>query len=366
MSLIPYLRFSIATAASPNDATARLAAAVAKSPLLGWADTARPFEGWVRGDKFKISRIATSRRHGFLPLIRGRVIATPRGSRLEGRMRLRYDESIFLPVWSAGMLFGGVAALRAVVRGTAPWAIAVIAVGLLAMPVYFCTLVLRVFASEAREASDFLHQILEGRDPSLLLDESLRSTKWAADPHGAHGITGPVSQLSASVAQGARIGEETLYSSFTPWWKFLFPMLFIAFNAWSTYDFVARPSLWKGGRTWGDGFGLLLFWAFTVLLVRQNVRYRRVKITESGLLVSNYFHEIHVPFTNVASVTYDPSSGYRIPATVKIFFREATPLGHEAEFFPRGRRDRAIAEGIVAEIGMRAGLALQKTTLPTR
>jgi hypothetical protein len=356
MSLIPYQRFSIATSASLSDATARLAAAVAKSPLLGWADTSRPFEGWVRGDEFRISRTATSRRHGFLPLIRGRVIATPRGSSLEGRMRLRYGEPLLLAIWSAGILLGGTALLRDSIRAPR-WADALFAVGFLAMPIGFWAFVLKDFASEARKARDLLQQVLEGCDPALLVDESLRPMKWAAAPPGAHGPQRPVSQMSARVGQGARIGEETVSSSFTPWWKFLFPALLIAFNAWSSYDFVAHPERWTGGRTWGSAFGVLLFWAFTVLLVRQNAHYRRVKITESGLLVSNYFQEIHVPFTNVASVTYDRSSGYKIPATVKIFFREATPLGREAEFFPRGRRDRAIAEGIVAEIGMRAGLA---------
>ena len=57
MPLIFYQRFRIATAAAPTDATARLAAAVAPRPWFWHESADRPFVGWVRGDRFKISRV---------------------------------------------------------------------------------------------------------------------------------------------------------------------------------------------------------------------------------------------------------------------------------------------------------------------
>src|SRR6476661_5654697 len=179
MPLIPYQRFSISTATTPTDATARLAAAVARSPLLRWAVTDLPFEGWVRGDEFKISRVIKSGRKGaFAPLIRGRIIATPGGSRLEGRMRLHHSALVFLAPWSALMALIASLAVR---EARLAWGF-----GVLAMLVGGWAVGLRGFASEARQARQLLHRVLEGGDQALLLDESRRPTRWAAIPHAVH------------------------------------------------------------------------------------------------------------------------------------------------------------------------------------
>jgi hypothetical protein len=69
MSLVPYQRFSIAAMTPLAEAAARLMAAVAPRPFLGRAVTDRPFQSWVRGNEFKISRVFEERRNSFVPLI---------------------------------------------------------------------------------------------------------------------------------------------------------------------------------------------------------------------------------------------------------------------------------------------------------
>ena len=158
--------------------------------------------------------------------------------------------------------------------------------------------------------------------------------------------------------------ERTVSSSFTAWWKFLFPLPFIGTSAFDCYTLLAHPERIDGGRTWGNYLGSLVLYSATAWIVRQHARYRRVAIAPTGLLVSNYFREVLGPFAKVASVAYDWANGHRTPAPITVAFRETTDLGDAAVFFPSGGRDRKIAEGIANEIRERAGLVASITSAP--
>jgi hypothetical protein len=161
MSLVPYQRFSVATTTPPAEAAARLIAAVAPRSLLGRAVTDRPFQGWVRGNEFKISRVIEERRNSFVPLLRGRVIATPDGSGVDGTMRLHHAASVFITVWTGIVLVMINALLREAARGPLPW---LQLLGVLAMLLGFWALAIGVFAAEARKAQRLLQQALERKD----------------------------------------------------------------------------------------------------------------------------------------------------------------------------------------------------------
>ena len=123
MRLLPTRAFVIETALPPAEVLRRLGGAVEepawRKGKLARPSMKRPFVGTVEGDAFDIER-ASYQRNGFRPVVEGRVEPAPAGAgtRITGRIHLRYAGMVFLAVWFAGLLVGaGVLVRRAVAEG---------------------------------------------------------------------------------------------------------------------------------------------------------------------------------------------------------------------------------------------------------
>lgn len=143
----------------------------------------------------------------------------------------------------------------------------------------------------------------------------------------------------------------TLSSDLTPFWKFVFPTCIIGFLGAFTVTAIAYPERIDGGRTWQLGVSLLFSWPIAAIVCHQMARLRRVRVTEAGLLVSNYLREILVPWTMIADVEWVHRR--RGPWYVHLSFRQHTALGRRTMFLPRWGWG---SEDIVAELRHRAGL----------
>ena len=148
----------------------------------------------------------------------------------------------------------------------------------------------------------------------------------------------------------------------TPFSKFVLPVVVGGASGWLTIMSFRDP-----GPVVYPGLVAFLRWlvvgvcvAGTLYSVQLAVRLRRVRIDQSGVLVSNYREEIHVPFAAIADVTYE-IYGFRA-VYVTLTFHETTPLGRRAVFVPPlGTHPRAF----VNELRRNAGLSTTRhTTAP--
>ena len=164
---MPYFffhRFRFTAAVPPIEAIARLSAAVAPQAEFVWGRPYRPFAGSVAGDQFSI-RPAVRGKPGSVAQVRGRVVASPGGSRVEGTTRVAYDVLLFLFLWTA------VAALAAALL----WdqfdpahplgAPLFIPLGMLVIGWSFC---IASFTGEARAAIQLIAQQLDGPAPGIV------------------------------------------------------------------------------------------------------------------------------------------------------------------------------------------------------
>src|SRR5215470_6947857 len=99
---MPISSFQVDVNAPPTVVVERLRAVVGRPPFLSvsvpwWgSDTANPpFVGKVRDNSFTIQRDIRGR-NSFLPVLRGRILATPRGTRVEGTMTISLFAAIFV------------------------------------------------------------------------------------------------------------------------------------------------------------------------------------------------------------------------------------------------------------------------------
>ena len=89
----------------PAEAAEAMAAITQAPRRRGWFEgpatpmTANQFTGTVNADGFRIMR-TISYRNSFLPLIEGRLRATPHGSEVRLRMRLIYPVLVFIAVFA--------------------------------------------------------------------------------------------------------------------------------------------------------------------------------------------------------------------------------------------------------------------------
>ena len=104
---MPLFTFHVDVPASPAAVAARLRAAVAPMPNLprrvgatwrGHADSDRPFVGSVAGDAFRI-RPNITYRNPFLPFIKGRILATAAGSRVNVMMFMHPLSLVVTLLW---------------------------------------------------------------------------------------------------------------------------------------------------------------------------------------------------------------------------------------------------------------------------
>lgn len=167
MLLIPFERFSIATKTSARELTARLSAAVAPRPPLGHARSELPLEGWVRGNDFAFVRLRhelaqTSgplQMNSFVPEVRGRIVGTADGARMEGTMMLRPVVLILMLVWIAALLGGFIALIVGGLRsGRWQWSDLL---GLAAMLLFGIALSLLTFSREVRKTRETLQRVVE-------------------------------------------------------------------------------------------------------------------------------------------------------------------------------------------------------------
>ena len=109
LRVVPMHTFVVETPLPPAEVLERLRGAV-EAPVwrrgrLARPTLRRPFVGAVTGDAFDVER-ASAQRNAFLPVVEGRVEPAAGGTRVSGRIHLRYAGMAFLAVWLGGLLVG--------------------------------------------------------------------------------------------------------------------------------------------------------------------------------------------------------------------------------------------------------------------
>jgi len=100
---MPIQSFNLDVRVPPQIVSERLRAVVELPSRLGfrmWSavDPSHPFIGTVRDGSFKIYR-AIGSRNSFLPIVRGRLVATPTGTRVEVIMSIPLLSAIFVALF---------------------------------------------------------------------------------------------------------------------------------------------------------------------------------------------------------------------------------------------------------------------------
>lgn len=169
MRFPPVEHLQLTTALTPSEVVARLSEQVEPSGVLRWLTTKRPYQGRVETNRFAISRVIYQR-NSFLPLIRGEIVPTGTGSRLNITMRLH--GGVLGVLFVLGLFFSSVILVMAI--ATALQGVPVILGAV--MPVGLTLLVVvagnAAFAKEARLGRDFL--------VAQLAAEEVPTTEWPA------------------------------------------------------------------------------------------------------------------------------------------------------------------------------------------
>ena len=82
-------------------------------------------------------------------------------------------------------------------------------------------------------------------------------------------------------------------------------------------------------------------------------RLKRVRVDDSGLLVSNYLKEVRIPFDDIRAVTENRWLNIH---PVTIIFRRCTPFGDHIVFMPRLRFFSWRSHPVVNELRKLAGI----------
>ena len=152
--------------------------------------------------------------------------------------------------------------------------------------------------------------------------------------------------------------ERTLSSAWTFWGKFIFPAVWILGFGFGTLQ------LWLGNLVDGNSalppsqikFVFLGVWILgTTFTLWTGAGLKRVRMDERQLHVSNYFREIHVPFSEITDVRQNRWINSR---PITIYFRDATEFGGKVTFMPKWRiRLFWRTDPVVSELEQLAGLA---------
>jgi hypothetical protein len=106
-SLFLRREFCIESALTPNDAIARVRAAVADDYSGGFLFHRRPFRGTVGADQFELRRLRY-RARAVNPRIHGTFEPTPNGVRLRGTIQLTLLQLANVVLWVAGLVVIGI------------------------------------------------------------------------------------------------------------------------------------------------------------------------------------------------------------------------------------------------------------------
>ena len=166
MPSLPFERFCIFTEENPREVAARLVPAVAPRPFLGYARTELPLQGWVDGNDFLLLRVphelfeqkGPMKMNSFVPEVRGRIVGTANGTRLEGWMMLQPAVLIGLLVWTGALMWGLVSLVFQGVRsGLWRWSDLLFVVAMLVLGTTFWVW---SFSREVRKTRHVLGKVL--------------------------------------------------------------------------------------------------------------------------------------------------------------------------------------------------------------
>ena len=139
--------------------------------------------------------------------------------------------------------------------------------------------------------------------------------------------------------------------------KFLFPAILISAFGFGTILF------WSGGLVDRNSatppppqlkFVFLGAWILgTTVMLWANAGLKRVRMDERQLYVSNYGHEIYIPFSSITDVRQNRWKNSR---PIAIYFRVATAFGNKVRFMPKQRIRFWRIDPVVNELKQLAGL----------
>jgi hypothetical protein len=96
----------------------------------------------------------------------------------------------------------------------------------------------------------------------------------------------------------------------TLFWKFVFPACWMGLVSVATYAAWFRPEQWQNGGSPSERWGTLAMLLFgMVFLVPHAARLCRVRLSEDGLAISNWWRDAHIPFAAIADVEFRPLRG---------------------------------------------------------
>ena len=136
----------------------------------------------------------------------------------------------------------------------------------------------------------------------------------------------------------------------------MFPAIWI-----SAFGF-GNVVLWSGGFVVRNNampppqmrFVFLGVWILgTTVILWANAGLKRVRTDERQLYVSNYIHEIYIPFSSITDVRQNRWINSR---PITIYFRDATEFGDKVRFIPKQRIQFWRIDPVVTELKQLAGL----------
>ena len=145
--------------------------------------------------------------------------------------------------------------------------------------------------------------------------------------------------------------ERTLSSDWTPWVKFVFPVV------WIVGFGLGSAALWSGAAkdTIPPPLGFFATWiAGTAFILWASVGLKRIRADDRQLYVSNYRRETSVPFSAIADVK---QNRWLSTKPITIHFKEATEFGDKVTFMPKQRFAFWSDDPTVGELRKLAGLA---------
>ncbi|MFA8437036.1 MAG: hypothetical protein ACEPOZ_21225 [Marinifilaceae bacterium] len=103
MSFLPFENIEIKTQLTASQIKERISECIEPKKIFrsGKKNT-KPYEGIITGNRFKIQRIINYR-NSFLPQIKGHIIQTTYGAKVEIKMRLNIAVYIFMTFWLGGI-----------------------------------------------------------------------------------------------------------------------------------------------------------------------------------------------------------------------------------------------------------------------
>ena len=163
MKLLPFDNLTLCSPYSPEDAINRLQAVIEPRRTFNMFTTRqRPYEGWIKGSEFEITRIIRYR-NSFLPVIKGNIQTIIGGTNIKIHMRLNVFVLLFMAVWLGGAGIGLISTLIPFLTGDQQADLgAVIFTGGMFFIGYL--LIMFGYKSEARKSKQFFLELFKARE----------------------------------------------------------------------------------------------------------------------------------------------------------------------------------------------------------